>query len=217
MSLHYLPVFLNLRDLKVLVIGGGFVGTKRALKLSSYTPNVTVFSLDFSKELLESNLKLVKGDAREIKEDVLKEFDVIFLATNDPELNRSICLKAKELGKLCNDPNDPEISSFIMPIFYEDEDIGIAVTTYGKSSIVSKYVMEKIKESILNDPNIRTYIELMYEIKRDLKEKIKDPTVRYTLYHEIFNDEKFENFIKNKDISRAKSRAEEIVNERTGK
>jgi hypothetical protein len=41
--------------------------------------------------------------------------------------------------------------------------------------------------------------------------------VRYTLYHEIFNDEKFENFIKNKDILNARSRAEEIVNERAGK
>ncbi|MCI2415487.1 MAG: bifunctional precorrin-2 dehydrogenase/sirohydrochlorin ferrochelatase [Candidatus Aramenus sp.] len=217
MSLHYFPVFLNLNDLKVLVIGGGFVGTKRALKLSAYTPNVTVFSLEFSKELKESNLKLIKGNARDIKEDFLRQFDIIFLATGDPQLNRSICLMAKKLGKLCNDPNDPEISSFIMPIFYEDEDIGIAVTTYGKSSTVSKYVMEKIMENVLNDPTIKTYVELMYEIKRELKKKINDPAVRYTLYHEIFNDEKFENFIKNKDILNARSRAEEIVNEHTGK
>ncbi len=53
----------------------------------------------------------------------------------------------------------------------------------------------------------------MYDVKNYLKKKINDPSIRYMLYHEIFNDTDFEIFIKDNKIMEAKKRAEEIINE----
>jgi len=212
-QLRYFPIFLDLTKFRVLVVGGGRIGSKRALKISKYCNNVTVYSLEFSQELQESKINLIKGDAKNIDENFLKNYDIIFVATNDQLVNKEICLKAIKQGKLCNNPTDTDISQFIMPIFYSDEDVEIAVTTYGKSSLVSKMILDKIISNILDDTTIRTAIEIMYDIKNYLKKKINDPSIRYRLYHEIFNDNDFEIFIKDNKIIEAKKRAEEIINE----
>ncbi|MEM1859518.1 MAG: NAD(P)-dependent oxidoreductase, partial [Metallosphaera sp.] len=44
-STRYFPVFLNLKGMRILVVGGGKVGTKRALKFTEYGADVTVLSL----------------------------------------------------------------------------------------------------------------------------------------------------------------------------
>ncbi len=135
---RYFPIFLDLAKFRVLVIGGGRVGGKRALKISKYCNNITVYSQEFSQELQESKINLIKGDAKNIDENFLKNYDIVFVATNDKSINKEICLKAIKLGKLCNNPNDSDLSQFIMPVFYSDDDVEVAVTTYGKSSLVSK-------------------------------------------------------------------------------
>lgn len=50
---HYFPIFLDLTNLNILIVGGGKVGTKRALKFQEYGAKVSVWSLDFSDELVK--------------------------------------------------------------------------------------------------------------------------------------------------------------------
>ncbi len=212
-QLRYFPIFLDLTKFRILVVGGGRIGSKRALKISKYCNNVTVYSLEFTQELQQSKVNLIKGDAKNIDEDFLRNYDIIFVATNDKLINNEICSKAIKLGKLCNNPTNPDISQFIMPIFYSDNDIEIAVTTYGKSSLVSKMILDKIISNIADDAAIKASINIMYDIKNYLKKKINDPLLRYKLYHEIFNDNDFEILIKDNKITEAKKRAEEIIDE----
>jgi precorrin-2 dehydrogenase/sirohydrochlorin ferrochelatase len=56
----FIPLYVDVSTLKVLVIGGGKVGTKRALKLLDAGATVTVLSKDFTPQLLESRARLIK-------------------------------------------------------------------------------------------------------------------------------------------------------------
>ena len=56
---EYYPIFIDLSNFRVLVIGGGKVGTKRALAFKKYGANVCVISLDFSQDLLNSDIRPV--------------------------------------------------------------------------------------------------------------------------------------------------------------
>lgn len=89
------------------------------------------------------------------------------------------------MGKLCNDPSNMENSDFIIPISMVNNDFGVAVTTFGISSIVSKEILNRINSDILASKEIINLLHAMAEIKVFLKENVKDPKRRYHLYHEI--------------------------------
>lgn len=212
----YLPIFLDLRGLKVLVIGGGTVGTKRALKFAELMGDVTVVSLDFSTDLQrayeEKKIKLIKGDAKSlINDNFLSQYHIIVTATSDRTLNSSICKVAKILGKLCNDPTNPEESNFIVPIYSIEDSIGVAVTTFGKSSLSSKFILQMIKERVLND-EVKKLVEVMGLVKDKMKSEVEDPRRRFSLYSLIFNDPKFRDYVSKNDIEHSIKRAEEIIN-----
>jgi len=209
---EYYPIFIDLSNFRVLVIGGGKVGTKRALAFKKYGANVCVISLDFSQDLLNSDIRLIKEDANKIDGSIIEKYDIILTCTNNFELNEKLCNIAKNLRKLCNNPTNPENSNFIVPIFYSDNDMEIAITTKGKSSIVAKEILSKTI-SIANSPEMRNLLSAMYDLKTLLKKKVADPSVRYSFYHKIYNDEKFKYYATNGLIEKALHRAEEIIND----
>jgi len=203
---EYYPIFIDLSNFRVLVIGGGKVGTKRALAFKKYGANVCVISLDFSQDLLNSDIRLIKEDANKIDGSIIEKYDIILTCTNNFELNEKLCNIAKNLRKLCNNPTNPENSNFIVPIFYSDNDMEIAITTKGKSSIVAKEILSKTI-SIANSPEMRNLLSAMYDLKTLLKKKVADPSVRYSFYHKIYNDEKFKYYATNGLIEKALHRA----------
>ncbi|HII74334.1 MULTISPECIES: precorrin-2 dehydrogenase/sirohydrochlorin ferrochelatase family protein [Sulfurisphaera] len=210
----FIPLYLNLIDLNVLVIGGGKVGTKRALNFYEHGAKVTVVSLNFSEELLnyKDKISLIKKDANDLDSNFLANFDIIITATNDKNINSKLCHEAKKLKKLCNNPTNIEESSFIVPIYYTDNELSIAVTTFGKSSLSSKYIIELIRKNILSD-EIYELVKVMETVKELLKSEINDPSKRFTYYSKIFNDEIFRNYIKEKKLDLAIDRAKVIINE----
>lgn len=208
----YLPLFINVSDLRVLVVGGGKVGTKRALHFCRMGADVTVLSKAFSEELkAEKNVKRVEADASLITQVELSNYDIIVTATDNRDLNSSICTMAKNMHKLCNDPTDPAKSSVIFPVYYEDEDVGIAVTTFGKSSLTAELILDRIKDNVINDDYIKNLINAMYEVKKILKIKLNSPSNRFPLYRRIFDDAYFISLVKNGNIQDALRRAEEII------
>ena len=208
----YLPIFLNVKGKKVLVVGGGTVGSKRALKFLELGADVTVISLDFSEELKSSHVKLIKSDAWSIDKDFLGKFDIIITATSDKALNSKICNLAKSLNRLCNNPTNPDESDFILPVYTVEDSIGVAVTTFGKSSLSSKYILSLIKERVLTE-EVKRLVEVMGKAKEILKSEIDDPKKRFPLYSVIFNDEKLKEYVKNGEIEESIKRIEEIIHD----
>ncbi|MEM0131039.1 MAG: bifunctional precorrin-2 dehydrogenase/sirohydrochlorin ferrochelatase [Saccharolobus sp.] len=209
---NFYPIFVDISGFNVLVVGGGKIGSKRALSFKKYGANVTVFSLDFSQELKDSHINMIQGDASLIDDNLISRYDIILTCTNNPDLNKKICEKSKKLRKLCNNPTNPEDSNFIVPIFYSDENFEIAITSRGKSSILSKEILSKIT-SIVNNSSLQNLLNSMYNVKILLKRKIQDPSVRYLLYHRIYDDETFKEYATKGDLNKALDRAEEIIHE----
>jgi len=216
----FFPIFLRSYKIDVVVIGGGTVGTIRAKELLKAGFKVKVISKDFSSELKEleksyQTLFLFKKEINintklELKE-LIRDTNLVISATGNPALNKDICELAREMGKLCNDPSNMENSDFIIPISMVNNDFGVAVTTFGISSIVSKEILNRINSDILASKEIINLLHAMAEIKVFLKENVKDPKRRYHLYHEIFDDREFNLRAKEGDIKNALERAKEIV------
>lgn len=132
------PMMVNVRDKKVIVIGGGKIAAKRIESLLRFQPNITVVS-----PVLEERLHtLVKSGEIEHIARVYQIGDVqgallVIAATNDGVVNQLV-KESCHPNQLLNIVDDPANSSFHFPAMYEKNEITIAVTTSGISPMLAK-------------------------------------------------------------------------------
>jgi precorrin-2 dehydrogenase/sirohydrochlorin ferrochelatase len=204
-----IPLFIEFNDRNVLVIGGGGVGTRRALKFLTAGANVRVLSLEFSDELLkyaeQGNVELVKGDAGDVEllRRNIEWADLVIIATNNPEINENARKIARNLRKFFNDATNAEETEVVVPFEGEVNGIRIAVTTEGLSGVMARKTINKVIAMLKNDEELMKMSNVWYAVKRRIKESINDVRVRLKLYMELDNDEKFNELAKRGDIEEA--------------
>lgn len=212
-----IPLYIEMKDKNIFIIGGGFEGTNRAKKFLSAGAKVKVLSLEFSKELEKlrnnRNLELIKGDVRDknILERLISNSDLIVVALDTTKYNDMIINIVKKYRKLYNLANDASSTEVIVPLESEINGLRIAMTSEGKSSIVVKEALKRIVNYLSKDKEIFTLLNLMFYLKTYMKSKGVPFKLRMRLYHEVYNDNLFRKYIEQGDLESAKLRIEEIV------
>ncbi len=214
-----IPLYIEFKDKRVLVIGGGGVGTSRARKFIKAGARVAVLSLDFSDELKElergGKVRLIKGDAkdREMLERLIGESDLVVVAIPDIGINDVICEIAKRHKTLVNLANDAEKTEVVVPFEGEVEGIRFAVTTEGKSGIVARKVKDTFKKLLEEDEEIISFFKAMEHLKKFMKSSNIPVQMRMKLYFVISSDEEFRRLVKEGRTDEAMKLAERLVEE----
>jgi siroheme synthase-like protein len=126
------PIALHGERLTVVVIGGGSVGTRKALALVDAGAQVRVISPDVSSELAEAErarrLSIVRASYRA---DQLDEATLVIAATDSREVNAQIAVDAHTRGKLVNITDFPDEGNFHTMALHRSGDVTIAVSAGG--------------------------------------------------------------------------------------
>ncbi len=186
-----IPLFIEASKLKVLVIGGGKVGTRRALKFHNAGAKVLVIAKEVSNKIKKAGIPYIETNIdEETLKRTLRDFDIVVIATNSTEINNMVYKIAKELGKLVNDATDASRSDIVVPFETEVNGIRIALTSEGIAGVAAHIAIKLIEECIRKSPLVNSVYKFMEEIKPWLKENVRDPRVRMPLYWNlVLNDE----------------------------
>ena len=210
------PLYIELSDKKVAVIGGGNVGTNRARKFIEAGADVTVFSLEFTDELinLEKNnlVKLVRADVSDLDLDkIASEYYLIVVALNDREYNKRILRIARKYKTLINLANDADMTEVVVPFEGGKKGIRFAVTTEGKSGIVARKVRDMFQETLEKNEEIYYFLRAMEHLKKYMKSSGIPIDVRMKLYSIVSSDEEFRRLVKEERLEKARKYAESLV------
>ena len=148
---YKLGLFHDSTSLRALIIGGGKGALRKALTLLRSGVHCTVIAPNVSSELseYEQNGQL-NWICREVEESDLDGYDLIVAATNDAELNHSICLRAKKLSKLVSNLSNPKDGNIQFAALLDDKGIQIAVHTRYSIPEVAQSIREKIARSLVS-------------------------------------------------------------------
>ena len=142
--MKYYPIFLDMKDREVLVVGGGYVALQKIEVLLQSGAKVKVVTKELiAKEILELNLPL---EVREYSEEDILGVSVVVAATNNSKINSLIYTHAKKYNVLLNAVDDKDNCDFILGAIANQGDITVTVSTAGKSPIVAKKVRDKVQE-----------------------------------------------------------------------
>jgi siroheme synthase-like protein len=166
----YYPIFLNLRDKKCVVVGGGSVALRKVTTLLDCGADITVISpkphAEISKLFKNKAIRLVR---RNYRPGDLRGAVLSIAATHVKKINRKVAEASKKNGTLVNVVDDAELSDFIIPSSFRRGDLSVAVSTSGMSPALAKKVRAKLEKNI--GIEYAYLVSLIAEIRSEIKKK----------------------------------------------
>lgn len=145
------PLFIDMNDKKVLIIGGGNVASRRAETLVNFGANVTVISPEVSEYIERAALsntihllkrKYHKGDIADIKPFL------VIAATNERETNREIMTEAESHGIFASIADCRDECTFHFPAIMQNENYVAGIVSTNGDHAGVKEKARKIREII---------------------------------------------------------------------
>ncbi|NDL61202.1 siroheme synthase CysG [Acerihabitans arboris] len=147
--MDYLPLFADLRQRPVLVVGGGEVAARKILLLQRAGAEVRVVARRLSPELeLQARSGRIQWLGEIFSPAMLDGVFLVIAATNDPVLNAEVYAAADRRQILANVVDDQPKCSFIFPSIVDRSPIMIAISSGGKAPVLARILREKL-ESLL--------------------------------------------------------------------
>ena len=173
--MRYFPMFLDVENKPILVVGGGEVACRKVDSLLRAGANVTLVSPKvapyLSKLVEESKLHWVQNfySSQILSKDYLQ----VWATTDNPSLNHQVYNDAKKLGVLVNVVDDLPYCDFITPSMINRGRIQIAISSGGASPVLVRNIREKL-ETVLPQ-NIGLIADFGASKRNSIKESL--PTV----------------------------------------
>ena len=143
-----LSIALNIKDRPVTIVGGGSVALRKFKTLLSEGAKLTVVAKDFIDGFACEGANLIKGV---YKKEYIEGALLVFIATDDEELNDRVARDAKELGILYNRCDNKDNSDFHSINMKKLGGIDISISTGGRLPDLNKTIMDQMQSYAVYD------------------------------------------------------------------
>ncbi len=144
--MEYLPLFHQLREQPVLLVGGGEVALRKARLLAQAGARLRVVTLKLHPEL-EKLLEQTGGvyQLRGWQAGDCQGHVLVVAATENSMLNAEVAAEAKALHVPVNVVDTPELCSVIFPAIVDRSPLVVAVSSGGHAPVLARLVRAKIE------------------------------------------------------------------------
>jgi siroheme synthase-like protein len=185
MSNPLFPIFLKANQLKVLIVGGGYVALEKLTALWNNSKDAEVILVAPAiqqeiKEYLTTDKKLTLLE-RTFELSDLNGIDWVIIAVGEIGLSEAIRIEAKKFNLLVNVADKPELCDFYLGSIVTKGNLKIAISTNGKSPTFAKRLKQVLNESLPSnmDESLENLNFLRDQLKGDFQDKV-DKLNQYT-------------------------------------
>ncbi len=143
LGLKHYPVFLDLKDRPVLVVGAGKIALRKTRGLVEAGARVTVVAPEWESEFEDLPVRMVR---RRFRASDLAGVMLVFAATDDRLANHRIAIAAKGKGVFANIADSAAECDFIVPARVQRGAFHIAISTGGENPRLSAELRRKLEE-----------------------------------------------------------------------
>ena len=153
----YFPIFLDLSEKQIVVIGGGTIAGRRARTLCEFTDHVKVVAPEIGEtiqQLLDE--KQIEWMPAAYERAHLTGADLVVAATNRPEVNHKVLSDCRAVEQeenrriLVSVADNRNLCDFYFPSIVQTKDAVIGINS-GGSPKHTKQIRQKIEEALGED------------------------------------------------------------------
>ncbi|MEO7326860.1 MAG: siroheme synthase CysG [Dokdonella sp.] len=180
------PLFADLTQRAVLVVGGGAVAARKVESLLSAGALVTV-----GTPVLNAQLSQLVAQGRighrvgEFQDAWLDEVWLVIAATSDRPMNRSIAAAATARRIFANVVDDAVLSSFQVPAIVDRSPLIVAISSGGSAPMLARQLRERLE--ILLDPALGSLATFAARFRTRIRARHPDLGARRRFYERLFD------------------------------
>ncbi|HUP44679.1 MAG TPA: bifunctional precorrin-2 dehydrogenase/sirohydrochlorin ferrochelatase [Thermoanaerobaculia bacterium] len=145
----YYPIYLDIEDRHVVIIGGGNVCARKAETMMKYGARVTIVSPELTAEIEA----WARDGALQIRRKAYEEGDlegasIVIASTDDACVNGRVARDCRRRKIPVNVVDVTHLCEFIVPAIVERGTIQIAVSTGGKSPALARTLKEDLQKFV---------------------------------------------------------------------
>lgn len=171
----FYPMMIDIKDKKILIIGGGSVAYRKAKSFLDFGGSVLVVSLEFNDDFYElakeheDHLTLIEDSYHECYMD---DSFLVVAATSSRDINGKVKMYCDDNDILCNVVDSLEGSSYICPSIVNRDGLVVSISTMGQCPLLSKVIRKELEDKYSKYDG--EYIKLLGEIRKIIIEKHSD-------------------------------------------
>jgi len=169
-----LPVMLNVRGRRCVVVGGGSVARRRIAALLEAGGQVTVIAPQV--DLDEPMRAQVNVVGRRYQRGDLAGAFLVVIATDQPQVNEAAASEARQLGALVNRADDPASGDVTIPAHAHHGPITLAVHTQSISPAAAAAVRRELSAAL--DPDWISLLQTIAPYRARIQAQCADPQQR---------------------------------------
>ena len=147
--MDFFPIFLNIRDRKCLVVGGGEIAARKVELLLKANALVTVISPTLGETLEALSSQSQISYIRDIfHPKYLTNYTLVISATNNHQVNQQVWEEAIKANIPVNVVDNLSLCSFIMPAIIDRSPVVIAISSSGKSPVLVRMLRTRLETLI---------------------------------------------------------------------
>ena len=182
--MDYLPLFIQLTNLPVLVVGGGRVAARKISLLRAAGAAITVVAPVVCAELTalaaDGHLKIIFA---EFVPELLGTARLVIAATDDHTCNATVAASAERARVLVNVVDNAALSNCILPAIIDRSPVIVACSTGGAAPLLATELRAQI-ETLL-PPTLGALATFMGRHRHAVKQALPDATARRRLWHAV--------------------------------
>ncbi|HEX7419808.1 MAG TPA: bifunctional precorrin-2 dehydrogenase/sirohydrochlorin ferrochelatase [Thermoanaerobaculia bacterium] len=145
----YYPIYIDIEDRAVVIVGGGTVCARKAETMMRYGARVTIISPEITDEIAAWE----REGALAVRRKMYAEADVegasiVIASTDDQCVNARVARDCRRRRIPVNVVDVTHLCEFIVPAIIEKGSIQIAVSTGGKSPVIARTLKEDLNRLI---------------------------------------------------------------------
>jgi len=147
--MEHLPIFLNVRGKRTLIVGNGVSAARKADLLLRAGSDLTIVTPELGDEL--SHLAVSFGfthQATALKAEDLDGCMIVFGCSSDDAVNQNLCQLAAAAGIMVNVADKTEDCDFIMPAVVDRTPLLIAISSGGTSPLLVRMLKARFETTI---------------------------------------------------------------------
>lgn len=186
-EMQYFPLFLDLKNKPVLVVGGGEVASRKVDSLVRSGANVTIVSPKIEPYLQrlidqEECHWIQSFYSSELLNDAYIQ---VWATTDNPDLNHQVHKDAKAKNILVNVVDDKPYCDFITPSIINRGRIQIAISSGGASPVLVRNIRQMLETNLAQ--NLSLQADFASSKRNDIKQRLANVDERRKFWESFFS------------------------------
>ena len=183
--MEHLPIFLDVKGKRVLVVGGGTQAARKAEMLVRAGCDLTVIAPELNEDLASLvqdypiNYKITELNADDVESCL-----IVFGASEDDSINRKLHDLASAAGILVNISDTSDLCDFIMPAIVDRSPLLIAIASSGAAPLLTRTLKARIETTV--PAAYGRLASFAGRYRERVKESIPDTTRRRRFWETMF-------------------------------